>query len=185
MEVVVVEPLDSEVVPLDLVKQHLDVEHGDHDDRIQAAIDAAVSWLDGPKGWIGLALGPQTLRLDRTGFGPAEGFELPCGPVTDVTEISWRDSDGTVTLFDAGLYELVEGTNRVRLTAGSSWPASGVAVSVTYDAGYATGADLPAPIRSAILLQAEILYDRPDEKRQAALEASRDNLLSPVRIRRV
>lgn len=184
MNVVVVTPRAGELLELVLVKQHLAVEHDDHDAMIEAYMAATASWLDGPKGWLGLALGAQTLRLDRYGFGGADGIELPCGPVEAVTEITWADSTGTVTTVDSSVYELVAGTNWVRLAPGQSWPSSCGPVSVTYETGYGDGA-LPPGIQAAMLLHVEILYDRPDDKRLAALERSRDDLLNPVRIRRV
>lgn len=184
MNVVVVTPRVGELLDMALVKQHLAVEHDDHDAMIAAYVAATAAWLDGPAGWLGLALGPQTLRLDRVGFGGAAGFELPCGPVSDIDSLEWTDGAGVATEVEASLYELVEGTNRVRLAAGEAWPSAGCPVSVTYQTGYAANA-LPAGIKAAMLLHIEILYTRPDDKRLAALERSRDDLLNPVRRWRV
>lgn len=185
MSVVVVTPPAAPLVDLALVKAHLRVEHGDHDAIIAGHLAACAEWLDGPSGVLGRALAPQTLRLDRVGFGEPCGLELPCGPVQSIETIVYRDSGGAEQVVAPEIYQLDAGTNRVRPAAGRVWPAgSGAPVSVTYVAGYAEG-DLPPSIRAAILLHLNILYDRPVERELAALERSRDALLSPKRKRRV
>lgn len=183
-DVVVVTPRSGALIELALVKQHLRVEHSDHDDLIADHVEAAAIWLDGPKGWLGLSLGLQTLRLDRVGFGGRDGIELPCGPVQSIEDVTYLDSDGSDVSVDADVYALKD-ANRVRLVAGKSWPAGcGVDVSVTYVAGYAADA-LPAGIRNAILLHVKILYGQPEGQTLAALERSRDDLLNTVRVWRV
>lgn len=183
MTVVVVAPRAVPFIDLVVAKSALRVEHNDHDTLIADHVEACAAWLDGPTGVLGLAIGPQTLRLERAGFGGPEGYELPCGPVTDIESISYRDIDGQVQAVDAGVYELA--ANRVRLAHGQSWPSgTSSPVSVEYLAGYPENA-LPASIRNAALLHLKILYDQPHDKALEALERARDDLLSPLRRRRV
>lgn len=183
MTVVVVTPRSEPLIDLALAKQHLRVEHGDHDELIADYIEGVSDWLDGPTGILGLALGPQTLRLERVGFGDAGGYELTCGPVQSIEEIGYRDWAGEPQIVPAEVYQL--DANRVRLDAGAVWPSGAWSpVSVTYIAGYAAD-ELPANIRNAALLHLKILYDQPEDKALAALEKSRDALLSPIRKRRV
>jgi uncharacterized phiE125 gp8 family phage protein len=183
MAVVVVTPRTDEVIPLGIVKAYLRVEHDDHDPLIQMHINAAVAWLDGPTGLLGLSLGPQRLRIEKPGFSGLHGLELPQGPVTEIDSISWLDGLGETQMVDEGLYELV--ANRVRLVQGAAWPAVGFGrVTIEYQAGYGAN-DLPPPISAAILMQVKIQYDPGDEKSLMALERARDALLSPFRLRRV
>lgn len=185
-EVVVVTPRAGPLIELSLVKAYLRVEHGDHDVLIAAHVEAAASWLDGPSGWLGRSLAAQTLRLDLAsrpaGCG---GVELPCGPVRSIEAITYLASDGvTEATVDPAVYELK--ANRVRLRAGQAWPTDAGGrlgeTSIEYVAGHAT---LPPPIQAAVLMHVRILYDQPIDKDLAALERSRDDLLSPWRIWRV
>ncbi len=70
MPVVVVSP-PAPLVGLDLLKQHLRVDGSDDDALITAYAAAAQGQIDGPAGWLGRAIGPQTLelRLDRFDAG--------------------------------------------------------------------------------------------------------------------
>lgn len=184
MNVVVVTPIAEELIDLAIVKAYLRVEHEDHDDLIQMHLDAAIGWLDGPTGWLGRALGPQTVRLDNAALcRGSEGLELPLAPITEITAITWRDSAGEAQTVDPETYELR--ANRVRLIAGASWPSFGAAgPSVEYEAGYPVD-EMPPGLRAAILMHVKIQYDPGDEKSLGALERARDALLSPLRLWRV
>lgn len=178
MGVVVITPRTGDLIELDLAKAHLRVERGDHDSLIRAYIEAAASWLDGPHGWLGRCLGPQTLRVDWNGGLSRAGTPLPCGPVTAITQILFGPTESPA---DPDLYELH--ANGVRLRDAAFWPGSpGGRVSVTFEAGYPQG-EMPAAIQSAILLHLTILYEQPSDRELAALERARDDLLSPFRIR--
>lgn len=184
MDVVVITPRVGDLIGLPLAKAHLHVEHDDHDALIRLHIEAAAGWLDGPRGWLGLCLGVQTLRVGARGTCLAfDGLELPCGPVSAVNSITYRSPDGLDPVeVDPDLYEL--DANRVRRKPGAVWPAPmGEIITVTYEAGY-TPATLPAAIQSAILLHLNILYEQPEDKAQAALERARDDLLSPFQQRK-
>jgi hypothetical protein len=78
MIVNVIEP-PGEVISLVDAKKHLRVDHGDDDDYITGLVAAAVAWLDGPAGWLGRALGVQTLELvtDRFGDYCRDWLDLP------------------------------------------------------------------------------------------------------------
>lgn len=183
MGVVVITPRDGDLVDLALAKAHLRVEHADHDALVRAHIEAAASWLDGPQGWLGKSLGRQTLRFTSRGSLTRCGVDLPCGPVFEITAITYGEADlaGPVDV-DPAIYEIE--ANRVRLKHGAFWPGPlGASIEVTYVAGYEAG-KLPSAIQSAILLHLNILYDQPEDRELAALERARDDLLSPFRERK-
>lgn len=175
MSVVVITPRAGDLIDLSIAKAHLRVERGDHDDLIRGYLEAAASWLDGPRGWLGLCLGEQTLRTEVC--VTRAGHPLPCGPVTEINAVTYGPDD---TALDPALYEL--DANRVRLRADAAWAGSPSPFAVTYVAGYAP-AKMPGAIQSAILLHLTILYEQPEDRELAALERARDDLLSPFRVR--
>ena len=67
---------------------------------------------------------------------------------------------------------------------GASWPATADradAVTITYTAGYGGPAAVPQPLRAAILLKCQALYDR-DPKKAEMLEQAARSLLGPYRV---
>lgn len=180
--VVVVEPrADDLLIQIELVKKHLRVEHEDDDDLISLYAEAVAGWLDGPAGWLGRALGQQTLRVD----GPPQCgavLALPYPPVTEVVAISYSGADGADVIVPPSDYDVR--ANRVRLVGGS-WP--GAELSVEFVAGY-TPATLPRAIQAAMLLMIGDLYAfrqtsvvgtiSAEVKMTAAAEA----LLTPYRV---
>lgn len=123
--------------------------------EVEAMIAAATGALDGPDGWLGRAIGVQTIeaRFDR--FDSC-GFALPCRPIIGVTSLKYLDSAGVEQTLAADQYELIG--NELIAALGATWPSAAAypeAVRIRYQAGYAT---LPAPIRAAILLMTGDLY---------------------------
>lgn len=177
MSVVVITPRTGDLIDLAVAKAHLRVERGDHDGLIRTYIEAVASWLDGPQGWLGRCLGPQTLQLDCHGSLTRAGLLLPCGPATEITAVTYGAGDMPA---DPYLYELH--ANRVRLREGAIWPGGLGPFATTYVAGYTAG-KMPGAIQSAILLHLTILYEQPADRELAALERARDDLLSPFRVR--
>lgn len=187
------------VVTLAEAKAHLRVDAPDDDAVITAYIAAATGAIDGPDGWLGRALGLQTLALIAPafpGFGacdwsactPAwamchpDEIRLPCPPIRSVTAVSYLDAaTGARIVVDPATYALMDRT--LFPLAGASWPSAAFrpdAVRIEFVAGYATAADLPAPIRAAILLTVGALYaNRSDASAAPGLVSER--LLSPYR----
>lgn len=125
MHVVVITPPTVSPLSLDLAKKHCRVEFDDDDLLIQSLIDTAVSWLDGPGGWLGRCLMPQTLELRLDSFYEtdwsysgsylwdqgswpdwttwsnwrrwpfASRITLPYPPVVGITSIVYEGTDGT------------------------------------------------------------------------------------------
>jgi hypothetical protein len=109
----VIEPPDPFVTVQDLKDYHI-VEHSLWDTtRIPLALNAAMAMLDGPRGWLGRALNPQTLELAtyaHADHGCHRGLavDLPCPPVIEIVNVEY-DKDGETTILDADSYRLVRG----------------------------------------------------------------------------
>ncbi len=65
------------LVTLERVKAHLRVDGAEEDDLIAVYIAAAQATIDGPGGWLGRALGRQTIEY-RTWLPDRSGAESPC-----------------------------------------------------------------------------------------------------------
>lgn len=166
-------------ITLEMAKQHLRVGDGEEDLLITAYIAAATAHLDGWTGILGRALVTQTWRQDYAGFSPT--LPLPLHPARSIVSVTYIDAAGAQQSVPAGDYDLVADSmgGSVMLKPGRAWPATGEArrpVSVTYVAGDAA-ADVPAPIRSAILLMVGDLYAN---RETTALSASRVPMAASV-----
>lgn len=112
----VIEPPAPFVTVQDL-KDYQIIEHGQWDStRIPLVLNAAMAMLDGPRGWLGRALNPQTLELATyayTHHGCSLGLaiDLPCPPIIELVSVEY-DKDGVTTTVDAGAYRLVRGACR-------------------------------------------------------------------------
>lgn len=125
---------------------------GDEDQReyVEGLIAAATAWIDGPAGWLGRAIGSQTLEARFEEFDGREIF-LPYGPVSAIVDVNYLDATGAEQTFSSGNYSLVGG-NTLRLSNDAAWPGlyrDPEAARVTYVAGYD---DVPPQIKQAILL---------------------------------
>jgi uncharacterized phiE125 gp8 family phage protein len=185
MRVVVITPPDP-VISRDQAKAHLSVEHDDDDTMIDAYIDAAIGHIDGPDGWLGRALGRQTLEARFDTFETAgDDLRLPCKPIVSLVSIGWTGADRLPRVGDLGAVDLIDDC----VIPDGMAPWSGMRVGsevlkIRYVAGYET---LPGPIRAALLLMIGDLYRNRDSV--AALGAMAipmptavGNLLSPFRI---
>lgn len=163
---------------------------------VEAFIAAATGHIDGPTGWLGRALGVQTLEARGDGFWPSD-YRLPYPPHIDVESVKYLDLNGALQAVDPGAYEL---DDRVISPAyGAVWPSvrySRGAVQVRYRAGYVTDpaadplvAAVPAPIKAAILLMVGDLYRFRESATVTAAAAPAiamsttvENLLAPFRV---
>jgi uncharacterized phiE125 gp8 family phage protein len=184
-------------VSLDEAKAHLRLEVGSpgvDDGLITAYLAAACAHIDGPAGWLGRAIGVQTLEYRRDAF--CETIPLPFPPLIDVVSVKYLDVDGieqTVTSTDYA----VTGPATLRTAYDVSWPSPRTyadAVRIRYRAGYVADpladplvAAVPAPIKAAVLLMVGDLYENREtvaEGAPAPVEMSMtvERLLSPYRV---
>ena len=165
-------------VTIDDAKLHLRVDHNDDDGLIGAFIAAATDYLDGPDGVLGRSLLPQTWREKWDAFRPT--FPLRFGPVGEIVSMTYTDSSGALqTIIDARLVVSL-GVWRVAPALGGSWP-SGSDVSIEYEAG---SADVPAPLKVAILLHVGSLYENREsisDKPMSVVPLAYEMLIMPYR----
>lgn len=207
MSVAVIAP-PAPFVSLELAKSHLRVDQTDDDALIDLQLAAACGSIDGPAGWLGRALGTQTLELRQDSFDPAwwrfgVGFAwsggwdwaswpfsriaLPFPPFQSVESITFEDGLGAdQVLTPMGWTATDEG---VEPAFGMSWPSGRVAanaVRIRYVAGYAED-QVPAPIQAAVLLMIGDMYGNRESQLIGTRAAVAENptlasLLNPYRI---
>lgn len=124
--------------------------HAATDATITALIAAVQAGIDGPTGWLGRALGAQTLELTRAVFH--RSIRLPYRPVSEIVSVKYRDGDGAEQTVDPASYR----ANADTLIFATSFALPGTicapdAVKITYKAGYAT-ADVPANAKQAVII---------------------------------
>jgi uncharacterized phiE125 gp8 family phage protein len=122
------------------------------DANVAALIASATEEIDGPTGWLGRCIGPQTLELALPCFG-WEWLQLMCPPIISITSVTYLDSAGVRQTVAGSTYELI--VDRLHLVRGASWPSAAGGVIVTYQAGYnGAGAGktgvVPARVKQAV-----------------------------------
>lgn len=159
MPLSLVTPPTEEPVTLADACAHLRVGVGDDDATVSALVTAARQHLDGADGILGRAICTQTWRLTLDAL-PRAGVRLPLLPVASVASIEYVDGDGATHPLAADQYTLTG--SRIVPAYGVTWPtprAQADAVTVEFVAGYGGAADVPGPIKQAILLLVGHWYD--------------------------
>lgn len=150
----------TEPVTLTEAKNHLRVDISNDDDLITALIQASREWIEK---YTNSVLITQTWEYQRD-YGFPHIFRLAKNPVQSVSSITYTDGDGVTQTVTASDYVLDENQwpARVYEACSASWPTTRVernAVKVTFVAGYGAAADVPSPIKAAILLMVGHLYE--------------------------
>lgn len=146
------------------------------DIAVAGLIAAVTEEIDGPSGWLGRSLGPQT--IEWTDWIGCRRTSLPCGPIIRIESVASVDKDGNETVVDPDTYRL-DG-DCIVVAEGAAWVRA-EQHRVRYKAGYngTSGAtadevqtgDVPERARQAIILsvqhlrslQVESLYLKVDE----------------------
>jgi hypothetical protein len=158
MAIRVIVPPAPLLTPTDIVGAH-----AADDARITLLIAAAQREIDGPDGWLGRALGPQTLEASAVGF-EWQAWRLPCPPVIEVLSIQYRDAADNLLTVPEDIWEVRD--DGVWLKAGRRWPRGRFcegAVRVRYRAGYDgvavdDGGTGPIPAEVKVALQLTVQY---------------------------
>lgn len=156
------------------------------DALIADCVQAATDELEGVTGWLGRSLVQQTWRLSLPAF-PSGPIMLPLPPLQSVTSVTYLDKDGVrQTLGDTGAspagedYSVVTDAEvgYVAPAFGKSWPSGrrqGDAVQITFVAGYASPAAVPAVVRRWIAGRLGFYY----ENREAMITGTIATMLPP------
>lgn len=141
------------------------------DAKLTRLIKAAREWLENE---CGRTLALSTWRLTLDAFPNSAGpIELPMGPLAAVQSFLYDDVDGVEQAL-ADYY--VADDERAELYPVTSWPSTVErkgAVRITYSAGYLYGsppvADLPEPLRQALVLLVGHWYENTEASAAVAL----------------
>lgn len=197
-DVIVVEPPESAVLSLEDARRHLkqdpwmggnpaapgELGHPDDPDIIDM-VAAATGEIEGPNGWLGRAIMPQTLAvvLDRL-----EAVRLPMPPTLEVLSVEILDDAGDATLMDEAAWRLVPDAPHMRLEPAplATWPAS--RAIVTFRAGYETPEGEPvnkelATIRSWVRMRLTDLYANGGTTSNLRTSPFAEFLLTNLRVR--
>lgn len=124
------------------VRARLGIDDGDA--ILSPLIKAVCAQIEPPNGWVGRALGKQTLEM-RTGcFWYCWGeLKLRFPPFREMVSVKYLDSSGAEQTLDPSAYTVVGATGtdiaRLVLPYGGSWPSaldSAESVRIRYVAGY-------------------------------------------------
>jgi uncharacterized phiE125 gp8 family phage protein len=162
-------PTESPVT-LAQVKEHLRVEHTEHDDRIQLYLDAETAFAED---FMGRALAPQVWDYVIDAFplttDAIQFVTLPLPTVMSVDGVFYNDADLTEVEFDAASYiaDIASQPARIGLASGASWPTTyeGLnAVRIRFTTGYSDGgsppaAEVRADIKIALMLRVQADYE--------------------------
>nr|WP_170540957.1 hypothetical protein [Ruegeria arenilitoris] len=166
MPVKLTTPPAARPVELDELKAHLRVTSDDQDLELEAALEAAITEIDGP-GLLGRAMinqGFQQLARPRSG----RDLELEITPVQSLDAVDLILADGSTVSADLSGFDLITNGDRYWIRARDGWP-SGLAdrpdaIAVTYTAGFGPAAtDVPATLRAAVKLLAAHRFEIREE----------------------
>jgi uncharacterized phiE125 gp8 family phage protein len=155
----IVEPATEPVTTAE-AKAHLRIEHSLDDDYIDVLIKAGRQYLE-RIAWGGFVTQTWELVLDL--FPSGEEILLPKGKLASVTSVTYLDLDGVEQTWASSNYE-ADTTSRpgkLRLAYQKTWPITRSrwnAIVIRYIVGQAV-ADVPAPIKQALLLLVSQMYE--------------------------
>ncbi|OCP05004.1 MULTISPECIES: hypothetical protein [unclassified Ensifer] len=157
MDVRVITPPAPIVTPSDVPGSHPGTDAG-----IAALIAATTEQIDGPDGWLGRCLGPQTIEVAGLFF--RERQKLPFGPVIKIISIVTEDEDGNATPADSSTWR--QDGDTLVVSTGARW-VTDYRHRVRYSAGYngtagaapgeAQTGKVPERARQAIILSVQDL----------------------------
>ena len=194
MNLTVLIPPAAEPIDATLLAQHLRLDDVAGQEEIVAGIIAAVRERAEAVTWR--ALLRQTLKLTLDTFpGARDPITIPRPPLAAVSGITYLDAAGATQTLDPSLYRVDAGSEPARIVPapGLLWPETQQgavnAVAVTYIAGYAAVAAVPACIKQWCLLNAAALFEHRESlvvgqrAQMVELTTLADGLLEPVKVR--
>lgn len=163
MIVRVITPADPIVTPADIAGGHAAT-----DARIAAMIAAVTEEIDGPTGWLGRCLGPQTLELTERHCHSA--FSLPYPPIIEIVSVKYTDLSGVEHELNSTEWVLDDECLAIK----SDFPNGVKKTVIRYKAGYDGSpgiGNVPQRAKQAIILSVqhmkslavESLFLRSDE----------------------
>ncbi len=152
-----------EPVTLAEAKADLRIDHDDDNALLERHIAEAREWVEQ---LLQIKLLFQTWELVIDKFPPSE-IKLPFGPVNSIVSILYDDAGGLEQTVAPGTYTLDNiNVDAWVIPGAGGWPSSfdGInAARVRFQAGVATAAELPGPIKQAIRVKVQESYDGDDK----------------------
>jgi uncharacterized phiE125 gp8 family phage protein len=156
-----------EPVPVATAKKHLRIDGNDEGEILALYVKAARLHVENH---ISGKLISQTWEMVLDGFPEEDEVALPLPPLQSVTSIKYTPDGGSETTFDSANYVVDADSfpGRIVLDYDASWPSDTLVaaggVVIRFVAGYGdAAADVPEPIRQAILLYAGDLYENRED----------------------
>lgn len=170
-----------EPISLSEAKPFLRVDSPDHDTLISTLISTARHMAEQ---YIRQSLITQTWKLsvpacqieDANILGN-HAVRLAMGPVKTITAVAAVASDGTTQVIDSEQYYLSTDREALLVNAG----LVSYQLDISYTAGYGAAADIPPPIRQAILMHVAAMFDHPQDDSAHDVPPSARVLLMPYR----
>lgn len=168
-------------VSLAEMKDYVDVGFPDDDVTQSALIAGAVEHLDGYSGILGRCLVNQEWACSYEGWSDA--LRLPFPDVSAAT-VTYRDAQGGDQTVAASSYEVVDTDLGATVLLRPSFDPPALSqdvalpVRVQFTAGYGTAADVPWPLKVAVMMLAAHMYDRDKEKPPASFNV----MVKPYRV---
>ena len=189
MRVFVIDPPEP-VLTWDDADAHLKLD-GDQTDKVyvEGLIAAATGHIDGPDGWLGRALGVQTLEARFSVYESISKARLPYPPLIALVSASYLDRPGAEQVADIADLETY-GSDLVPVSGMWPWEGGSLrreAIRVRYKAGYPDG--IPAAIRVAILMMVGDMYrnrvtTQPGTQSVVPMSTKVEDLLARFRVYR-
>jgi uncharacterized phiE125 gp8 family phage protein len=180
-----------EPVTVSEAKAHLRVDGGADDVVINSLILTSRLHIEAA---LGLALITQSWTLLLDAWPGSQNVALPMRPVQAIAAVRVLAADGTPTALAASDYILEgKGLPPRLVRTGSAWPQPGRAaagIEIAFTAGFgALAADVPAPIRHALLMLIAHWYEHRDPIEIGTVETNIpqavSELLTPYRVPRI
>ena len=189
MVAILVSGPQAEPVTREEAKAHARVDGASEDARIDALIAAARSEIENR---TGRALMAQSWRIVRDAVPRGGVVRLTPAPVVSVDAVTLYGPDGQPQVVAPDEYEvdLVSAPGRLRLKGGRAWGVrsmNGFEIDVT--AGYGDAADVPAPLKQAILMLVAYWFEQRDAASAGVVAGAAANgvaaLVAPYRMPRL
>ncbi len=191
MALVLVTPPVIEPVSIAEAKSHLRLDGSADDILVASLILTSRLHIEAA---LGLALVTQGWKLVLDRWPKSDCLALPLRPVQSITSVAVLTADGSPDVLAPSSFVLDGGGAPPRLVrTGAAWPTVGRAaagIEIDFVAGFgAAAADVPAPIRQALLLLIAHWYEHRDPieigSAESAVPRAVSELLLPYRTARL
>jgi len=193
-------PTVEPVLLSELKEQIRGLDKSTGDDSFVRGLNVSVTAL--VETYLGRVLMPQTWDYFMDSVPRESVIEIPNAPLSSITSITTIDAFEISTVFSESSYvvDTVSSPGRIALKTGVVWPSTTLKVVngfvIRFIAGYATKADIPQAIKTAIVRAVDALYSNRKTKAlnqrgqntqpvRLALPMDARELLSPYKVFKV